>query len=544
MVLPTRVHAGAPPPQKAPAAAVATDQDPLGRSTPRGTFLGFIKAAGAENYERAAQYLDLRRSPRQAEELARQLKFVLDRRLRAQDLDLLSAAPEGNLDDDLPPNRERVGAVKGGSAELEIVLQRVQRGGDRPIWLVSADTLKEIPSVYENVRPAWVERFVPGSLRAIQFADLPLWQWIALMLAIPFVLGLAWLVNHGLLLVLRPLLFRMTGERGDGHLVRVSGPARVLALAVALVSWTAVSGLPLLARFFWTRVAIAVAIVGGGWLLLRFADIITELTETHLRRVGQPGRVAIAQLVRRLSKLVVILVGLLALLYMANVDLTAVLAGLGIGGIAIAFAAQKTLENLFGGILIISDQPVRMGDFCKIGDVMGTVEDIGLRSTRIRTLDRTVVSIPNGQMAAVNVENFGVRDRIWFHQTIGLRHETTPDQLRYALAEIRQMLYGHPMVDTQSARIRLIRLGSSSLDLEVFAYVLTSDYATFLEVQEDLLLRIMDIVKASGTGMAFPSQTAYLARDSGLDEAKTQAAIATVRRWREDGNLPFPNFRP
>jgi MscS family membrane protein len=506
--------------------------------------LGFIKAAGAENYERAAQYLDLRRSPRQAEELARQLKFVLDRGLRAQDLDLLSAAPEGNLDDDLPPNRERVGAVKGGSTEREIVLQRVQRGGDRPIWLFSADTLKEIPSVYEDVRPALVERFVPGSLRAIQFADLPLWQWIALMLAIPFVLGLAWLVNHGLLLVLRPLLFRLTGERGNGHLARVSGPARVLALAVAMAIWTALSSLPLLTRFFWTRVAIAVGIVGGGWLLLRSADIITELTETHLRRVNQPGRVAIAQLVRRLSKLVVILVGFLALLYLANVDLTAVLAGLGIGGIAVAFAAQKTLENLFGGILIISDQPVRTGDFCKVGDVMGTVEDVGLRSTRIRTLDRTVVSIPNGQMAAVNVENFGVRDRIWFHQMVGLRHETTPDQLRYVLAEIRRMLYGHPMVDTQSARVRLIRFGPSSLDLELFAYVLTSDYATFLEVQEDLLLRIMDIVEASGTRMAFPSQTAYLARDSGLDEAKTQAAIASVRRWREEGNLPFPNFRP
>jgi MscS family membrane protein len=336
----------------------------------------------------------------------------------------------------------------------------------------------------------------------------------------------------------------LTGERGNGHLARVSGPARVLALAVAMAIWTALSSLPLLTRFFWTRVAIAVGIVGGGWLLLRSADIITELTETHLRRVNQPGRVAIAQLVRRLSKLVVILVGFLALLYLANVDLTAVLAGLGIGGIAVAFAAQKTLENLFGGILIISDQPVRTGDFCKVGDVMGTVEDVGLRSTRIRTLDRTVVSIPNGQMAAVNVENFGVRDRIWFHQMVGLRHETTPDQLRYVLAEIRRMLYGHPMVDTQSARVRLIRFGPSSLDLELFAYVLTSDYATFLEVQEDLLLRIMDIVEASGTRMAFPSQTAYLARDSGLDEAKTQAAIASVRRWREEGNLPFPNFRP
>jgi MscS family membrane protein len=147
-------------------------------------------------------------------------------------------------------------------------------------------------------------------------------------------------------------------------------------------------------------------------------------------------------------------------------------------------------------------------------------------------------------MAAANVENFGVRDKIGFRPTIGVRHETTADQLRYVLAQIRQMLYAHPMVETGTARVRFVRLGGSSLDLEIFGYVLTSDYSRFLEVQEDLLLRVMDIVEASGTGFAFPSQTTYLARDSGLDEAKREAAIATVRRWREARDLPFPDFRP
>ena len=209
-----------------------------------------------------------------------------------------------------------------------------------------------------------------------------------------------------------------------------------------------------------------------------------------------------------------------------------------------ALAAQKTLENFFGGIMIIWDQPVRVGDFGKIGDVSGVVEDIGLRSTRLRTQERTVVSIPNGQTAAVNVENFGVRDRILFRPTIGLRYETGPEQLRYVLAEIRRLLYEHPMVETQSARARFVRFGSSSLDLEIFAYVLTNDFTRFLEIQEDLLLRIMDVVEAGGTGMAFSSSTTYLARDVGLDREKAQAATATVKRWRDAGDLPFPNFRP
>ena len=154
------------------------------------------------------------------------------------------------------------------------------------------------------------------------------------------------------------------------------------------------------------------------------------------------------------------------------------------------------------------------------------------------------MSIPNGQLAAVNVENFGVRDKIAFRPTIGLRYETSAEQLRYVLAEIRRLLYGHPMVETDSCRVRFVRFAASSLDLEVFAYVLTSEGLTFLAVQEDLLLRIMDVLEASGTTLAFPTSTVRLARESGLDEAKAQAAIATVKRWREAGDLPFPNHRP
>jgi len=176
--------------------------------------------------------------------------------------------------------------------------------------------------------------------------------------------------------------------------------------------------------------------------------------------------------------------------------------------------------------------------------VQGTIESIGLRSTRIRTLDRTVVSVPNAQMATESLENYGFRDKIIFRPTLGLRYETEADQLRYVLAEIRRMLYEHPMVETESARVRFVRFGDSSLDLEVFAYVLVGELPRFLEVQEDLLLRIMDIVEAGGTGFAFPSTTTYFARDTGLDKDKTQQATATVQQWRDARELPFPNFRP
>jgi len=192
--------------------------------------------------------------------------------------------------------------------------------------------------------------------------------------------------------------------------------------------------------------------------------------------------------------------------------------------------------------MIISDHPVRVGDFCRAGDHIGTVENIGLRSTRIRTLKRTVVSVPNGQLALMSLENFAMRDKTWFHHTLRLRYETTADQLRYVLAETRKMLYGHSKVESDSARIRFVRIGDSSLELEVFAYVLETEYEPFLPVQEDLLLRVMDIIEASGTGIAFPSQTTYLANDAGIDTAKSQKAVETVHQWREQGKLPFPDF--
>jgi MscS family membrane protein len=534
---------GVPPP-KPPKEAAPASQDPLKRDTPQGAVLGFIKAANAGNMKRAAEYLDMRRIPKLAEQRALELKAVMDHGVSPKDLDHLSDQPDGDLDDSLSRGLDRVATVKTGEGSLDLLLERVRQGNSPPIWLFSAATLKRIPSAYEEIRPFWIERFMWPPLREIRFLDVPLWRWILLPVAVAFALLLTWLLGRVLFGVLPPLVSRLTRQRVVIQLARIKGPLRLTLLSLVLFAWVSQSFLPLLVRLYFRQLVVSIGIASLAWLILRLVDIAARLTESHLRSLNQTGRLAIANLVQRLSKALVIVIAALTLIYLAGLDLTAALAGLGIGGIAVAFAAQKTLESLFGGILIISDQPVRVGDFCKVGSVLGTVEDIGLRSTRIRTLDRTVVAIPNGQMAAENLENYGARDKIWFRPTIGLRYETRADHLRYVLAEVRRMLYEHPMVETLTARIRFVRFGGSSLDLEVFAYVLTSDYGRFLEIQEDLLLRIMDIIEASGTGVAFPSSTTYLARDTGLDKAKTQGAVATVERWREESELPFPNFHP
>ena len=216
--------------------------------------------------------------------------------------------------------------------------------------------------------------------------------------------------------------------------------------------------------------------------------------------------------------------------------MTTALAGVGLGGIAIALGAQKTLENLFGGISILSDESLRVGDTCVIGTRVGTVEDISLRSVRIRTVERTELSIPSGTLATMSIENLSRRDKVLFNTTFGLRYETTVDQLRYVLAGVRRMLYEHPKVETVSARIRFAGFGASSLDTEIFCYVLTEDYSEFLAIREDLLLRVMEVVTAAGSAFALPARTIYQTSDPGVDKRRAEAAAGEVEKWRQRGN--------
>src|SRR5262249_6531244 len=240
-------------------------------------------------------------------------------------------------------------------------------------------------------------------------------------------------------------------------------------------------------------------------------------------------------------KIVVSVLAVLMLLEAVGVQVSALIAAIGVGGIGIAFAAQRTVENLFGGLAVVGDRPVQEGDFCKIGQQQGTVERLGLWSTRVRTPDRSVITIPNAQFLTLQVENLQQRDRILFNTNLRLRYETTPDQLRWILVRTRELLDAHPRVDPDTSRVRFSGFGESSLDLELFVYVRTRDGNEFLAVREDLCLRVMDIVTAAGTAFALPARTHY-SEAVGLDPERAGAATAEVQRWRSEGKLPLPDF--
>jgi MscS family membrane protein len=274
-----------------------------------------------------------------------------------------------------------------------------------------------------------------------------------------------------------------------------------------LLRLLASQALSALARVFWIHVSHVVAIAGFSWLLVQFNEVLSDLRLGQLRQRQDTGRITVHALYRRSFRIFVLLVAVVLLLHSADVNVSGMLAGLGIGGIALALAAQKTLEDLFGGIAIITLKAIRVGDFCHLADQMGTIEDISLGSTRVRTLNDTVVTIPNSKISQMNLENYSMRGKIWFHHIFGLRFDTSPGQLRQVPNQITQMLRGDRRIEKEGARIRLIEFGAACPQVETFAYIKVTDYAAFLEIQEDLLLRIMEIIAANGTSIARPSQT-------------------------------------
>jgi MscS family membrane protein len=242
---------------------------------------------------------------------------------------------------------------------------------------------------------------------------------------------------------------------------------------------------------------------------------------------------SIVSLVRRVFEVLIFLFISIGVLHNLGLDVTTALAGVGIGGLALGLGAQKTFENLFGGVSILFDKALQVGDTCKIGSQIGTVEDIGLRSTKIRTPERTLLSIPNGTVATATLENFRFRDKILCQQILRIRYDMSPGHVRYVLSEITELLRRHPKVETEGSRVRMVRFAENAVEIELFVYILERDYSRFLEIQEALLLQVMDILETTGAVVAVPSQTTVVTKQEWIDPVKSRAAQAAAQKLRE-----------
>jgi MscS family membrane protein len=475
--------------------------------------LGFLHAAREGNNQLAAQYLNTRLKDEAAGELARQLFVVLDHRLPAR-LDQLSDQPEAP--DSYPSlSHSLVGTIDSQNGAVDIVLEHLDRGKPGFLWLFSRKTLDAIPDLYEEVDAVNPDNVLPSFL-VTRFAGIAAFEWLAVFAGIPLFYLLTVLLDR-LLKVMVNLALRLWGKPKLTIDQLIPTPVRLLLLALTIHWLLSRTNLSLVARQFWSSSASVIAIVGCVWLLILGSQRAEGYARRHLRSHNLAGATTLLRLARRMLDVVIVFAGLLVSLRYFGVNPTAALAGLGVGGVAVALATQKTLENLIGGISILSDNAVQVGDTLTAGDITGVVEDISLRSTRIRTLARTQVSVPNGQLANMSIETIRSRDKFLLNPVLGLRFGTTSLQMQRVLDGIRSFLSQNPDVEANSVRVRFLRLGPSSLDVEVFAYVFASDRDRFLEIQGGLLLHIMECVESAGTQIAFPSQSIFLA--SAVDKA-------------------------
>ncbi len=488
--------------------------DPYHRETPRGTFIGFAQAASRSNWAEAVEFLQFRGNPVPAarQTLARQLEAVLNHAFSG-DFQALSASAVGNVADGLPPDLERAGQIVVGDERVDVVLVRETPEEGPPIWRFSTQTLRDVPRLYHELNVPEIEESLPEVLKK-PVGSLKLWQLIGFLGLVPLFFVVAW---FGLTVAMKPLWRRLEKRGRQGDLREAMKTARTpVALLVALVLhklFVPYLSLPLLFRYRYGQWFTVSLVAASAWLLLRLIDAFSGTARERFTAAGSSA-VPTITLGRRILKGTVLLFALLAGLSGLGVNLTAAVAGLGIGGVALAFAARTSIENIFGGFTVLGDKILRVGDACRIGTFTGTVEDITLFATRVRTETRTVVSIPNGTLLTREIENLSSRDRFLFSHVLGLRYETSPAQLKTVLESLRKVLADHPRVAPEDARARFLRFGASSLDVEIRAYVLASDWAGFLEVQEELLFQVLDAVAAAGASLAFPSQTLYLGKDA------------------------------
>lgn len=515
----------------------------VSRGNPRAALVGFLREVRKGRFSRAAHYLDLESFPEgvQAAEgsrLARRLMLVMTRRVPL-DPGTVSNDEFGAPQQGVPPDFQRIASLEVDGQSRDIMLARRVDPEHGSVWTFSRDTTDGIDTLYRSHGFGWFGEVLPAPLFTSGVGGLLLWQWAGLLLLLP----LGWLVGRWIaFLVVRMLrIIAARSQSGwDDELVKVlDGPLAVILWGLILAATTPWLGLPAGGQAAAAQLWKAFSLFGFGWLLFRLADGTAAYLRQAAADTGSVG-VSFVPILTRVVKALVFTFVVLAILDVVGVNVVAILTGLGIGGLAIAFAAQRTLENLFGAAAIAGDRPFIVGQFVTVGDVTGTVEDVGLRSTRIRRLDRTIVTVPNSTVANAQVVNFAVRDRFLYNPTIGVVYATTADQLRFIIDEIRKMLIRDERVLPDVRRVRFGRFGASSLDIDTFCWVQAADWGEFTGIAEDLNFKIMEIVHRAGSSFAFPSQSVYLSRDAGLDAARVDEVAKEVRRRRKVGELAIP----
>ncbi len=518
-------------------AAPAVPPDPYGRETPRSAVTGLISALAAKDHDRAAHYFDVpgENDPQlhaAAGQLAGRLQALLDRGGTLLPFGALSNEPGGRIDDGLASDVENVGSMPIGGQNAPILLKQ-RKSGDRQVWLISHDTMRQLITAREEVTVGQAAK----ADNAYTIGGAPIRDWALLLGLAAFSFGGLWMLAALLLMGLRRLVADPDTSGVYRFLHAALPPLSLLTAVIAFFGWVERMPVAIVARQTLLRYTGLVALVALVWFGLRLVDAISDTAIARMQRQERRQVISVVTLIRRAAKILLLVFSAVAILDTFGIDVTTGIAALGIGGIALALGAQKTVENLVGSVTVIADRPVQVGDFCRVGDVVGTVEDVGIRSTRIRTNERTLVTIPNGDLSSRQIENFAVRDRFLFNPVIGIEYGLSSAKIREAVHIVASTLEDHEKVAPDS-RARLGSFGESALNIEVFSYIAVPDFAASVIVREELLLTIYERFEEAGIGIAFPTRTLLITERRSDPPGEDAVPSASERPGPEDQRRP------
>ena len=533
MALPCPAAAQIPGIPSAPSSPPAEEEllDPLGRTTPRRTLAAFIRAVDREDFVSAARYTQISATKVQnTEVLARNLKTLLDRYFNVP-LTRISDAPQGTLDDGLPLDQERVGHLTIGDKKIDVTLVRLTDPETGPVWQISSETMAQVPILQAFAPRTLIERVMPDWLLRRTLGGVSLANWVAFLASfvIPFVL-LTLIAGSFLLLARRSFKDPASRRELDVWYKGLRWPAicvvTIVLQRMAMSRW----GFELGFRFGYASVSQALTVIAFTWFARRLLTLGFERARNLAWGPGRTNTRSLLLLGERLVKAVVAVVAVFWVLMIVGLDAKTALAGLGIGGVALALGAQKTVENILGGIFLLTDRVLAVGDQVRIANRMGRVEDISLRSVRLRTPEQSLASIPAGVLAQAGIENFATRQKFLVQTVLPLRYGTNAEQLRRILEGIRTLLEGNRLIEPETARVRLVNFGGQAIEIELFTYVLTTSEAEFMAVREDLLLGVCTIVEGAGTGFAQPAPVLLTNGKPGAGPVQVTSAPVPERR--------------
>lgn len=485
---------------------------PVSPASPRAAVRDFMRLSNAGDWTAAADYLVVSADERErASVLARRLKSVMDQRL-ALDLNSLSPSVAGDTTDG-DREGDRIGVIIGAEGREE-PLRLVRLSGTPVRWAFSRATVSSIDAWYDALGAPWVRERVPASLLHEGPLNVYWWQWIGIGIALPILVLVAWLLEAVLRRVLARIAARTVTTWDDLLLVHLRGPFRLWAAAVVAEPLLSVLALNARVAAFLGAVTRGMVLLAFFWALLQVIRIAQSRLESAASATGQDTQArTLVPLLGNLLRVILTVVGLLVALSQFGYPVGTLLAGLGIGGIAVALAAQKTMEHLFGSVSLAADKVLRVGDWVKTGSgTEGAVERIGLRSTSIRTMERTIVRVPNGRLADDRVETFSARDRILFRTDLDLTYDTSREALARIRDEIEALLRAHPNTWPDVVRVNITAFTDSAIRMNILMWVHTTDFEAYLRIRHDLFLEFIRIVEAQGSSFAFPSRTVYHVR--------------------------------